>query len=570
MQVKEIQTKTCKNCSADFTITQKDKEFYDKISPVFNGKKHQIPTPTLCPDCRQQRRLAFRNERHLYKRKCDATGKEIISIYSPDKKVPVYHHTVWKSDSWDIKDYFVEYNPAEEFLLQFHRLLHIVPRPSLITVGCENSDYGNNNTNDKNCYLLFLTFWNQDCYYGSALWYSKDCIDTLWNIGSQNCYQCVKIEKCYNCFYCDNIKNSIDCLYISDSIGATSCMFSTNIYSKKYYVLNTFIGEEEYQKLYKKIQEDSELFQEYYKKYSILKLSNKKENHNTQIENSRGDYLSNCKNCTDCYDILQAQDCHFCYDSWNISNCYDVYHWGASFEKPASSFCYETDNCFSGMNVLFSSNCWYECRNLFYCDSCFNCQDCFGCVGLNHKRFHILNKAYSPEEYYQTLEKIIISMKLDESWGEFFSPSLSLFWYNETMAQDYYPLTKEEALQQWYNWSDYEVPFPKVDKIIPAYKLSNSIADIPDDILNWAIECEVSKKPFRIIPQELEFYRKHDLPIPKLHPEERHIQRMKLRNPRKLYERNCGNCRKTITTTYAPDRAEEVFCEDCYDKGIYR
>lgn len=26
-----------------------------------------------------------------------------------------------------------------------------------------------------------------------------------------------------------------------------------------------------------------------------------------------------------------------------------------------------------------------------------------------------------------------------------------------------------------------------------------SITDIPDDILNWAIECEVTKKPFRII-----------------------------------------------------------------------
>jgi hypothetical protein len=104
---------------------------------------------------------------------------------------------------------------------------------------------------------------------------------------------------------------------------------------------------------------------------------------------------------------------------------------------------------------------------------------------------------------------------------------MSPFGYNETVAQEYYPLTKEEALREGFNWSDYEVPFPTVSKIIPASKLLDTIEGIPDDILNWAIECEVSKKPFRIIKQELEFYRKHSLPIPRRHPDVRHADRMK-------------------------------------------
>jgi hypothetical protein len=86
MQITEtvVQIKTCLHCQSLFDITDKDMEFYDKISPTFAGEKFQIPTPTLCPDCRQQRRLSFRNERNLYKRKCDASGKDIISIYAPD------------------------------------------------------------------------------------------------------------------------------------------------------------------------------------------------------------------------------------------------------------------------------------------------------------------------------------------------------------------------------------------------------------------------------------------------------------------------------------------------------
>ncbi len=90
------------------------------------------------------------------------------------------------------------------------------------------------------------------------------------------------------------------------------------------------------------------------------------------------------------------------------------------------------------------------------------------------------------------------------------------------------PLSKEEATSKWFRWSDYESPFPKADKTIPASKLPDNIAKIPDDILNWAIECEVSKKPFRITAMELEFYRKHDLPIPRRHPDIRYQERSRI------------------------------------------
>ena len=105
MQEKIIQTKTCKQCNSNFNITDKDLEFYDKISPKFNGEKFQIPSPTLCPNCREQRRLVWRNDKNLYKRKCSATGKDIISMYSPDKKNKVYSQEIWWSDKWDALDY---------------------------------------------------------------------------------------------------------------------------------------------------------------------------------------------------------------------------------------------------------------------------------------------------------------------------------------------------------------------------------------------------------------------------------------------------------------------------------
>jgi len=100
-------------------------------------------------------------------------------------------------------------------------------------------------------------------------------------------------------------------------------------------------------------------------------------------------------------------------------------------------------------------------------------------------------------------------------------------------------------------------------------KLPENISDIPDDILNWALTCEVSRRPYRIIKKELEFYRKHNLPIPRRHPDQRHLDRMSLRNPRKLYDRNCMKCGIEIKTTYSPERPEIVYCEECYKKEIY-
>ncbi|USN56210.1 MAG: hypothetical protein H6766_03940 [Candidatus Peribacteria bacterium] len=150
--------------------------------------------------------------------------------------------------------------------------------------------------------------------------------------------------------------------------------------------------------------------------------------------------------------------------------------------------------------------------------------------------------------------KIIEHMKQTGERGEFFHPSLSPFGYNETVAAEYYPVQKAESgkleavssdgkalgleLSAYgYKRSDYEAPQPQVDKIIPGEKLPDyGCATIQEkkpeflsDILRYAIRCEVSGKLFRLIPQEIEFYKKHNLSLPRKHPDVRHAERMEMR-----------------------------------------
>jgi len=200
---------------------------------------------------------------------------------------------------------------------------------------------------------------------------------------------------------------------------------------------------------------------------------------------------------------------------------------------------------------------------------CHNSTHLFGCIGLKHKDYCILNKQYSKDEYFELIPKIIEKMKELGEHGEFFSVSSSPFAYNETVAMEYYSLTQDEVEPKGFKWKKQIDEIPNVEKVIPANRLPDNIKEIPDDVCNWAIECEETGRPFLIVKQELEFYRRMNLSIPHLHPDERHKRRMAFTNPRKLFKRNCDKCDKNIETTYSPERPEIVYCEACYHKEVY-
>ena len=107
--------KTCANawCKQSFEITDEDLAFYERMSP--GGKVCMIPPPTLCPRCRNQKRHARRNERHLHHRTCDLTGAPIISIYGADEECTVYAHEEWWKDTWDPLDEGRPFDPNRPF-----------------------------------------------------------------------------------------------------------------------------------------------------------------------------------------------------------------------------------------------------------------------------------------------------------------------------------------------------------------------------------------------------------------------------------------------------------------------
>jgi len=564
MNEKVLETKICKHCDSKFKITDKDLEFYEKVSPIFWWVKYSIPTPTLCPDCRQQSMYIFRNIRKLYKRKCDATGKNIISIFSPDKLHTVFDQDYRWSDNWDQMKYWQEINFEESFFSQYEKLVIKMPKRALVRwTGSENSDYANWVWASKNCYLMFDSTDIENCYYWNRYAFCTNCIDCTWISNCENCYNLVD---CVNCFSLLHSQDCLDCsnsYYLYNCKWCSDCFWCANISNKKYYIFNKEFKKDEYFKEVKKIIEKWDVknkFSIFYKTFPNINLLN------INSENVLWDKIYNSKNICNSYDIADSSD--ITYSSVVFKNCSDIYDSYVCLNN-SNKIYYSVIINKRNSNILFCNDCWHECSNLIYCSECKTCKNCFLCTWLRDKQYCILNKQYNKAEYEVLVPKIIESMKKDWSWWEFFSSYISPYWYNETVANEYTPLKKEEAIKNWFKWSDYEQPFPKVEKIIPASKLPDNISDIPDDVLNRAVECEITKKPFKIIKQELEFYRKHNLPIPRRHPDQRHLDRISLRNPRKLFDRKCDKCGEKMKTTYSPNRSEIVYCVECYEKQVY-
>lgn len=558
-----VNMKICMKCQLSFDVTDTDLAFYDSISPMIAGKKYAIPEPTLCPDCRQQRRLCWRNERNLYHRKCDLTGKQVLSLYSPDRPYTIYAQEEWWSDRWDPLDYGRDFDFTRPFFDQFADLMKAVPRSASFQTNNENSDYSPWIIDSKNCYLCSGGRYNEDCLYCMFPTRSTGCIDCTIPTRSEYCYECVDVLSSYECFFSVYLENCSNCSFCFDLVGCRDCFGCAGLKNKQYCIFNQQYTQEEYKMQMKQFAfSNSDHLVAVKNKVNEFLLGVPKRNlRMINCENSLGDVLRNCKNVQFSFDVEDAEDGKYLYDIRGTKNCYDMYIGGFK-----SELCYEGISILDNFMTAFSAFLWESCSNCYFSNECISSNNLFGCIGLRHEKYCILNKQYSQEEYFQILPRIIEHMKKAKEWGEYFPASIAPFAYNQTVAQEYYPLSREEVENNGWNY------FEDQNKAVyqgPEYIPPQDISEVPDSITEKILSCEVTGRPYKILKQELHYYQKHNLPIPRKCPDQRHEERLALRNPRKLWTRECDKCKKGIDTTYSPKRTEKVYCEHCYLKELY-
>ena len=561
-----MENKNCKSCKNNFTIEPDDFAFYEKI---------KVPPPTLCPDCRQMRRYAWRNERTLYRRNCDLCAKSTVTIYSPNKPYKVYCVGCWWGDGWDTTLFGRDFDFSRPFFDQFKELQHDVPRMALLTKNSVNSEYTNHSGDNKNAYISFSCFGNENLSYCTWVMNSRDCADCSYVYEKgERLYECIDSQSSYQSQYCILINNCSNCYYCYDVNGSSDCFLSSNLRGQRYYFKNQQYSKEDY---FEKIKQyDLSLHSVREKLFAeFIEMMEKAAIHKYTVGErnvaSLGNLLFNCKNVTYAYDLDRGEDCKYIYGSLDTKDSVDLYHVGIK-----SELCYDSHGCTRVYNTQFCHLC-YDNSGLMYCDSCQNSQNLFGCVSVKKGEYMILNKKYSKEEYEALKVKIVEHMKTTGEYGEFFPPSIAPVYYNETRGAVYMPLSKEEVLARGWHWED------KVPGVFG--KETVKLADMPDSITNVLPEyaanifvCAACSKNFNITGDEFSFYKREKIPLPRKCADCRERVRWSLRLPRKLWHRSCmcdltnhdhtNKCPNEFETAYSPDKTEKIFCERCYQQEV--
>lgn len=561
-------TRQCQNCKNEFHIEPADFTFYEKM---------QVPPPTFCPSCRLGRRLMFYNERSLYMGTCMLCGKDTMSNYPPETPFTVYCSPCWWSDAWNDLEHGREYDPSCPFFEQFHEMMVQTPHaalqvdyPSLV-----NSDYINAASHVKNCYLIYTADFCENVMYSSLLVHDEDSADCILLRDSERCYGNINCTKCYNTHFSEDVDDSVDVLFSKNCSGCSNCFGCINLKGKKYHIFNEPYSKEEYKKKVAEFQLDSfaTLRQMREEVFAFWKSQPHKFMHERRNVNVSGDYVINSKNAKHAYLARGVEDGKFCQviTFGPAKDVYDYTVWGNNAE-----LIYE---CLgvgeNARNVKFSFNCWPNTYDVEYSWWCVSSSNIFGCANVKRKQYCVLNKQYSKKEYEVLKARIIEDMEARPyvdvkgrsfAYGEFFPYALNPFGYNETMAADFLPISREEAEAKGFLWQE-DRPSAYMPTIAAA-NLPDGIRDVPDKIINEIIECSHCKKPYRIIDRELSLLRQFNLPLPRSCSNCRHKERVARMNPPRLWSRACAKCGKTIETSYAPDRPEIVYCTKCYQREI--
>jgi hypothetical protein len=580
-----METRNCQNCKKDFTVQERDFSFYQKI---------KVPPPTWCPDCRCIRRMVHRNERNLFRRVCDVTGKNIISIYRPDCPYTICDKDYYFSDNFDPFKYGVKYDLNKEFFPQFYEFAKKVPMASLFVRNSENCDYNQDMSGASNCYLCSRTHDSDNVFYGYRINKSSYCNDCFQAVeGSEFLFECVDCTTCSNSSYLHLCEKCSDSAFLYNCAGCVDCFMCTDLRNKNYCYKNQQYTREEYKKIvegynlssYAGQQKALKEFEEYIRQFPRKNLNILRSN------NVSGDNIDDSKDSYNVWNVRGLQNCSYIWDSFNFTDSMDTYS-GAAVDLVYES----TATTAHSSNCHFTIRAYKGSRDCEYSWFMANCSNCFGCISLTNKQYCIFNVQYEKEEYEKLLPQIIEKMKIDKEYGEFFPLYMSPFPYNDTVAHEYYPLTEKRVSELGMKWGDFEEKNYKAT--IDGKDLPDDIKDVTDEILKEIISCvdggsctHGCTKAFRIVEGELAFYRRRNIPLPRKCPNCRYYRRLVYRNPTNLRKTMCmcmgenlsngvyqntilhshgaSPCGKNIETSIASDAGEIIYCDECYKAEVY-
>jgi len=545
--------KTCEHCKKEFLVSEGELSMYEKTGTEL---------PRLCFLCRVSLHFSIWQFARFRKTVSDLSGETLITQVSLNKRYPLCSFKEWHSDMWDGMDHGREYDSSRPFFEQIKELQEKIPRPHQQARNNTNCDWCDDTWSSKECYLSRSVLECEELHYAYRVVRSKNSIDLTFCFDMDSCFECIYCFNSYDLHYSHNSRDCMNSYFLFDCRNCSNCFMCSNLRGKSHCIENVQYTKEEYLEKLKSFGLTShEKIQEFKKKFADIIRNNAvhRENFNLRTTNSEGEYLADVNNCHNCFQIQTSEHCYDCLRGLNNKMNIDAN--GAVYsELIGNSSC-----CLSAYGLKYCS--WSQSRYSEYLDICSECEYCFGCVGLKKKKYCILNKQYSKEEYEVLKEKIIADMKQRGEYGQFFPYELSPIPYNFSVSYLYFPeKTKEDIEKLGGYWED---TADATDEGIPTDGLPDDIRDVSESISKQALVCPKSGWRFNVAQKELQFYKQKGIPLPREHFDVRARERIKYFTVLTPFDAECCFCKKKLAVYYRPEWGyKKIACESCYQKEV--
>jgi hypothetical protein len=547
------------HCEGEFEILAEDIEFLKML---------HVPAPNYCPTCRRMRRFVHMNLSKLSKRSCNAPmhTESMISILPEECPFPVYDYMYFISDEFDATSFERKYDETQSTFAQLLDMRKDFPMPSFLNrdPSCINSDYSNGGRNLKNGYYVFGCYDSEDVWYTGLAKECREIMDSRVLSSCDQVYRSMFSDHIFKSSFCYFSKDCTDSMFLFDCRNCTNCFGCVNLRGGKYIVYNEQLSKEEYEKFMASPLSIDDIKKHKEKFWKLIKSLPVNASRNTSVENVTGTLLRNTRNAFDTTDTDNSEHLRYVDGGLSHKDSMDILYSGGN-----SSLLYGTVNVGSqSSNVKFSVSSKFSTNCEFIFNSK-NLDNCFMCFGLQNKSYCVLNIQYSPEEYFALVDKIKSKMLQDGEYGDILGLEFSAQAYNFSIGQIMYPLNDIEIIKL----GGYVAKEPETNagsvKLLSVSELPQTIGEVADDITNYAIKCELTGRPFRIIQSELQFYRKMKLPLPYVHPGNRLQENLALAPIGKKYSSICAKCSKKINSIFDPKEDFILYCEKCYQQEVY-
>jgi hypothetical protein len=420
-------------------------------------------------------------------------------MFNKNVPITVYCNDCWWADDWDGTEYAMDYDPKRNFFEQVYELSRKTPwvAQEVIAPTMVNSEYCNGASYLRNCYLTFWADYCENLVNSSIVLEVKDSTDVLRARESQLCVESIGINKCYRTFFSEECDACNDVWFSRNCYNCTNSVGCVNLRGENYCIFNQKYSKEEYAEKLKELKLDTwsgiESVKKEARKFWLTKPYREYTGNSLNL-NVTGEYVFESKNSEDLYMCTSTEESRYCQFITvpTAKECYDYSGWGANVERLYE--CHSTGE--KASNIKFSLCAYTDSMEVEYSWWTIAGKNNFGCVNLKRKKYCILNKEYSKEDYETLREQIIADMKanpyIDEqgrtwSYGEMFPLKMTHFGYNESTGSRYLPKTKEQALAEGYTWYDEEPVQHKIT--LESKDLSETIATVTEAILTEVIGC---------------------------------------------------------------------------------